>query len=112
MQFSELGWYFLILHLFNPLSGFRICQDPEENDSRKSSTFRANMNIGKASSAFNISNGTDLAIGFVSSTVAVLLFGTNFVPVKKFDTGDGKVICILMLVSVFLLIGIIFYQQI
>ncbi|NXS01525.1 TM144 protein, partial [Oxylabes madagascariensis] len=36
-----------------------------------------------------ISNGTDLAIGFTSSTVAVLLFGTNFVPVKKFDTGDG-----------------------
>ncbi|NXD89688.1 TM144 protein, partial [Chaetorhynchus papuensis] len=35
------------------------------------------------------SNGTDLAIGFTSSTVAVLLFGTNFVPVKKFDTGDG-----------------------
>uniref|UniRef100_A0A8C0B9R0 Transmembrane protein 144 n=1 Tax=Buteo japonicus TaxID=224669 RepID=A0A8C0B9R0_9AVES len=34
-------------------------------------------------------NGTDLAIGFTSSTVAVLLFGTNFVPVKKFDTGDG-----------------------
>uniref|UniRef100_A0A8B9F1N8 Transmembrane protein 144 n=1 Tax=Amazona collaria TaxID=241587 RepID=A0A8B9F1N8_9PSIT len=31
----------------------------------------------------------NLAIGFTSSTVAVLLFGTNFVPVKKFDTGDG-----------------------
>ncbi|XP_009323492.1 PREDICTED: transmembrane protein 144 isoform X1 [Pygoscelis adeliae] len=47
------------------------------------------MNIGKAYSTFNISNGTDLAVGFTSSTVAVLLFGTNFVPVKKFDTGDG-----------------------
>ncbi|XP_063278364.1 transmembrane protein 144 isoform X2 [Prinia subflava] len=47
------------------------------------------MNIGKADSAVNVSNGTDLAIGFTSSTVAVLLFGTNFVPVKKFDTGDG-----------------------
>uniref|UniRef100_A0A803V5R8 Transmembrane protein 144 n=1 Tax=Ficedula albicollis TaxID=59894 RepID=A0A803V5R8_FICAL len=47
------------------------------------------MNIGKAYSAANISNGTDLAIGFTSSTVAVLLFGTNFVPVKKLDTGDG-----------------------
>ncbi|NXA33752.1 TM144 protein, partial [Eudromia elegans] len=35
------------------------------------------------------SNGTDLAVGFTSSAVAVLLFGTNFVPVKKFDTGDG-----------------------
>ncbi|KAM9579514.1 transmembrane protein 144 isoform 1-T2 [Guaruba guarouba] len=47
------------------------------------------MSIGKTYSTFNISNGTDLAIGFTSSTVAVLLFGTNFVPVKKFDTGDG-----------------------
>ncbi|KAM4674752.1 transmembrane protein 144 [Amazona ochrocephala] len=47
------------------------------------------MSIAKTYSTFNISNGTDLAIGFTSSTVAVLLFGTNFVPVKKFDTGDG-----------------------
>ncbi|XP_071412259.1 transmembrane protein 144 isoform X2 [Pithys albifrons albifrons] len=47
------------------------------------------MNIGKVYSAVNTSNGTDLAIGFTSSAVAVLLFGTNFVPVKKFDTGDG-----------------------
>uniref|UniRef100_A0A8D2IVV3 Transmembrane protein 144 n=1 Tax=Varanus komodoensis TaxID=61221 RepID=A0A8D2IVV3_VARKO len=35
------------------------------------------------------SNATDLTIGFISSGVAVILFGTNFVPVKKFDTGDG-----------------------
>lgn len=34
-------------------------------------------------------NATDLAIGFTASAVAVVLFGTNFVPVKKFDTGDG-----------------------
>ncbi|KAF4799479.1 Transmembrane protein [Turdus rufiventris] len=47
------------------------------------------MNIGKAYGAANISNGTDQVIGFTCSAVAVLLFGTNFVPVKKFDTGDG-----------------------
>ncbi|XP_061440386.1 transmembrane protein 144 isoform X2 [Rhineura floridana] len=35
------------------------------------------------------SNVTDLTIGFSSSAIAVILFGTNFVPVKKFDTGDG-----------------------
>ncbi|KAJ7326856.1 hypothetical protein JRQ81_016615 [Phrynocephalus forsythii] len=44
------------------------------------------------------SNATDLAIGFTSSAVAVVLFGTNFVPVKKVDTGDGMffqwVLCI------------------
>lgn len=48
------------------------------------------MSFERAYNAFNISNSTDLAIGFTSSTVAVLLFGTNFVPVKKYDTGDGK----------------------
>ncbi|XP_072191878.1 transmembrane protein 144 [Excalfactoria chinensis] len=47
------------------------------------------MSFERAYNTFNISNGTDLAIGFTSSTVAVLLFGTNFVPVKKYDTGDG-----------------------
>ncbi|XP_040411379.1 transmembrane protein 144 isoform X3 [Cygnus olor] len=47
------------------------------------------MIIGKVYNTINISNGTDLAIGFTSSAVAVLLFGTNFVPVKKYDTGDG-----------------------
>lgn len=35
------------------------------------------------------SNETHLAIGFASSVVSVLLFGSNFVPVKKIDTGDG-----------------------
>lgn len=52
------------------------------------------MIIGKVYNNFNISNGTDLAIGFTSSAVAVLLFGTNFVPVKKYDTGDGKLVYI------------------
>uniref|UniRef100_A0A8V0Y5K5 Transmembrane protein 144 n=1 Tax=Gallus gallus TaxID=9031 RepID=A0A8V0Y5K5_CHICK len=47
------------------------------------------MSFERAYNTSNISSGTDLAIGFTSSTVAVLLFGTNFVPVKKYDTGDG-----------------------
>ncbi|KAG8453881.1 hypothetical protein GDO86_000489 [Hymenochirus boettgeri] len=34
-------------------------------------------------------NSTNLALGFVSSVISVVLFGSNFVPVKKFDTGDG-----------------------
>lgn len=59
------------------------------------------MNIGKAYGAANISNGTDLAIGFTCSAVAVLLFGTNFVPVKKFDTGDGKQLYFFLWFAVF-----------
>ncbi|CAH6899574.1 transmembrane protein 144 [Phodopus roborovskii] len=35
------------------------------------------------------SNGTDFTIGYLSSAVAILLFGSNFVPLKKYDTGDG-----------------------
>ena len=29
-------------------------------------------------------------VGFICAGVAVLFFGSNFVPVKKFETGDGK----------------------
>ena len=28
--------------------------------------------------------------GIIAAAVAVLFFGSNFVPVKKFETGDGK----------------------
>ena len=28
-------------------------------------------------------------IGYVGAIVAIIFFGTNFIPVKKFDTGDG-----------------------
>ncbi|EMP24940.1 hypothetical protein UY3_18011 [Chelonia mydas] len=45
------------------------------------------MNSWRASNSSVNSNGTDLTIGFMSSAIAVFLFGTNFVPVKKFDTG-------------------------
>ncbi|KAH1170222.1 hypothetical protein KIL84_001207 [Mauremys mutica] len=47
------------------------------------------MNSWTANNSSVNSNGTDLTIGFTSSAIAVFLFGTNFVPVKKFDTGDG-----------------------
>jgi hypothetical protein len=29
------------------------------------------------------------AIGFLCAGIAVVCFGSNFVPVKKFETGDG-----------------------
>lgn len=34
-------------------------------------------------------SGMGLATGFISSSIAVILFGSNFVPLKKYDTGDG-----------------------
>ncbi|XP_007671243.2 transmembrane protein 144 isoform X1 [Ornithorhynchus anatinus] len=42
-----------------------------------------------SSNSSSSNSGTDLSIGFISSSVAVFLFGSNFVPVKKYDTGDG-----------------------
>ena len=36
------------------------------------------------------SNATDLTTGYLSSAAAILLFGSNFVPLKKYDTGDGN----------------------
>ncbi|KAM8970639.1 LOW QUALITY PROTEIN: transmembrane protein 144 [Sarcophilus harrisii] len=53
----------------------------------------SNLNIfswlpGSVTTMEHSNNGTDLIVGFISD-VAVILFGSNFVPVKKFDTGDG-----------------------
>ncbi|XP_036826335.1 transmembrane protein 144 isoform X4 [Oncorhynchus mykiss] len=35
------------------------------------------------------SNTTEMAYGFVANSIAVILYGSNFVPVKKIETGDG-----------------------
>uniref|UniRef100_A0A8C1KBQ7 Transmembrane protein 144a n=1 Tax=Cyprinus carpio TaxID=7962 RepID=A0A8C1KBQ7_CYPCA len=37
----------------------------------------------------NSTNSSDLTYGFISCAVAVVFFGSNFVPVKKIETGDG-----------------------
>ena len=29
-------------------------------------------------------------IGFIAAAIAVIFFGSQYLPVKKFDTGDGK----------------------
>lgn len=39
--------------------------------------------------ATNTSNSTQLTYGFISCGVAVIFYGSNFVPVKKVNTGDG-----------------------
>ena len=36
------------------------------------------------------SNAADLTTGFIASIAAIVLFGTNFVPLKKYETGDGN----------------------
>ena len=31
-------------------------------------------------------------LGFIATIVAILFYGITYAPVKKFDTGDGKII--------------------
>jgi hypothetical protein len=33
---------------------------------------------------------TPLYVGFICASLAVVLYGTTYIPVKKYDTGDGK----------------------
>ncbi|XP_051898772.1 transmembrane protein 144b isoform X2 [Pristis pectinata] len=49
----------------------------------------SNAGMHSSSSQTSGQNGSHLAFGFAACAVSVVLFGSNFVPVKKFDTGDG-----------------------
>uniref|UniRef100_A0A3B4T6U2 Transmembrane protein 144b n=1 Tax=Seriola dumerili TaxID=41447 RepID=A0A3B4T6U2_SERDU len=51
-----------------------------------------NAAIGKLEAfdfTFNSTNMTHFAYGIAANVVAVLLYGSNFVPVKRIETGDG-----------------------
>lgn len=39
---------------------------------------------------YNTTNMTHFAYGIAANVVAVLLYGSNFVPVKRIETGDGE----------------------
>ena len=45
---------------------------------------------------------TDATTGYAAVAIAVLFFGSNFVPVKKYDTGDGMFYQWLMASAIFL----------
>ncbi len=45
---------------------------------------------------------TDSSTGYAAVAVAVFFFGSNFVPVKKYDTGDGMFYQWLMASAIFL----------
>ncbi len=40
--------------------------------------------------ACNSKDGSQMWIGFLGAAIAIVFFGSNFIPVKKFETGDGK----------------------
>ncbi|XP_045373014.1 transmembrane protein 144 isoform X2 [Camelus bactrianus] len=54
-------------------------------------------------------NGTDLTAGFICSSAAILLFGSNFVPLKKYDTGDGNIAVVPIIKTIGLGLGILIW---
>ncbi|XP_062055328.1 transmembrane protein 144 isoform X3 [Lepus europaeus] len=54
-------------------------------------------------------NGTDPAIGYICSSIAILLFGSNFVPLKKCDTGDGNIAVVPIIKTIGLGLGILIW---
>ncbi|KAF4011847.1 hypothetical protein G4228_003374 [Cervus hanglu yarkandensis] len=55
------------------------------------------------------SNGTDLTTGFIASIVAIVLFGSNFVPLKKYETGDGNIAVVPIIKTIGLGLGILIW---
>lgn len=49
-------------------------------------TSRSTVNVFSSNEA----NSTDSTYGYVACVFAILLYGSNFVPVKTIDTGDGE----------------------
>lgn len=47
------------------------------------------INKSRCGDACTAKNGSEMWIGFLGAIIAIVLFGSNFIPVKKFDTGDG-----------------------
>jgi hypothetical protein len=50
--------------------------------------YNNNNNIANASNSSNTTNVPEY-IGFISLSVSVVFFGSNYLPVKAYDTGDG-----------------------
>ena len=42
------------------------------------------------SSCSDDGGASEVWVGWVGVVIAVAFFGSNFIPVKKFDTGDGE----------------------
>lgn len=50
----------------------------------------AGVRLEFVASTLNSTNLTQIAYGIAGNVAAVLLYGSNFVPVKRIETGDGK----------------------
>ena len=55
------------------------------------------MNVFASNNTTTIATTTTTAapflpqyVGYIACVVAVIFFGSNYIPVKKFETGDGR----------------------
>ncbi|XP_068182232.1 transmembrane protein 144b [Antennarius striatus] len=63
-----------------------------ENEPNTEKDAKSEANFGKwntTNSNFNSTNMTRFAYGIAANVLSVLLYGSNLVPVKKIETGDG-----------------------
>lgn len=84
-QFWPAGLRIIDVHAENPL------EKQTENPSGAQS--REHVGVSKLetfASVWNSTNLTQLAYGIAANVAAVLLYGTNFVPVKRIELGDGE----------------------
>ncbi|KAJ8281144.1 hypothetical protein GJAV_G00064060 [Gymnothorax javanicus] len=71
------------------LFGSLCCLDFEEKIDQDAHPIASSHTPFALTKSGNSTNSTELTYGFVSCIISVVLYGSNFVPVKKIDTGDG-----------------------
>lgn len=64
------------------------------------------LNSTRCGNSCDSKNGSQMWIGFLGALIAIALFGSNFIPVKKYDTGDGMYVCVSSLCCVCLQIRV------
>ncbi len=47
------------------------------------------INKTRCGNACDSKDGSGMWLGFLGAAIAIVFFGSNFIPVKKFETGDG-----------------------
>lgn len=64
--------------------------DAENPSGNQSGEYSRASKLEAYALALNSTNLTQLAYGIAANIAAVLLYGTNFVPVKRIELGDGE----------------------
>ncbi|TNN37340.1 Transmembrane protein 144 [Liparis tanakae] len=60
---------------------------------------------------FNSTNATHLAYGVAANVLAALLYGSNFVPVKRIEMGDGNIAAVTIVKAIGLSVGSVIWSS-